>query len=174
MQVPMTRFLTSFSRGLRRAALALGLGLGLPVLAGAQVAAPEIAARAYLLLDVNANQVLAARDPDATVEPASLTKLMTAYLVFQALHEKKLGIDQMLTVSERAWSTGMTDASRMYIQVGTQVKVEDLIKGMIVQSGNYATVQLAETVGGSLEGFVAMMNRQAQAFGLKVTQFKNP
>jgi D-alanyl-D-alanine carboxypeptidase (penicillin-binding protein 5/6) len=138
------------------------------------VAAPEIAARAYLLLDVNANQVLAARDPDATVEPASLTKLMTAYLVFQALHEKKLGIDQMLTVSERAWRTGMTDASRMYIQVGTQVKVEDLIKGMIVQSGNDATVQLAETVGGSLEGFVAMMNRQAQAFGLKTTQFKNP
>ena len=170
----MTRFLTSFSRGLRRAALALGLGLGLPLLAGAQVAAPEIAARAYLLLDVNANQVLAARDPDATVEPASLTKLMTAYLVFQALHEKKLGIDQLLTVSERAWRTGMTDASRMYIQVGTQVKVEDLIKGMIVQSGNDATVQLAETVGGSLEGFVAMMNRQAQAFGLKVTQFKNP
>lgn len=172
----MNRLLNSLAfnlrRSLRRAALLLGLSL--PLLAGAQVAAPDIAARAYLLLDVNANQVLAARDPDATVEPASLTKLMTAYLVFQSLHEKKLGIDQMLTVSERAWRTGMTDASRMYIQVGTQVKVEDLIKGMIVQSGNDATVQLAEAVGGTLEGFVAMMNRQAQAFGLKTTQFKNP
>ncbi|MFM2340436.1 MAG: hypothetical protein RLZZ592_89, partial [Pseudomonadota bacterium] len=74
----------------------------------------------------------------------------------------------------RAWRTGMTDASRMYIQVGTKVKVEDLIKGMIVQSGNDATVLLAEAVGGSVENFVAMMNRQARAFGLKVSQFKNP
>ncbi|MCK6424354.1 MAG: D-alanyl-D-alanine carboxypeptidase [Burkholderiaceae bacterium] len=168
----MTFFPTSFLRGLRRAVLAIGLGL--PLLASAQVAAPEIAARAYLLLDVDANQVLGARDPDATVEPASLTKLMTAYLVFQALQEKKLTLEQTLTVSERAWRTGMNDASRMYIQVGTPVKVEDLIKGMIVQSGNDATVQLAEAVGGSLENFVAMMNRQARAFGLKVTQFKNP
>lgn len=142
--------------------------------AQAQVAPPDVAARAYLLYDTSARQVLAERDADSTIEPASLTKLMTAYLVFQALRDKKLALDQDLTVSERAWRTGMTDASRMYIQIGTQVKVEDLIKGMIVQSGNDATVQLAEAVGGSLENFVAMMNRQAQAFGLKVTQFKNP
>ena len=135
---------------------------------------PEIAAKAYVLLDLSADQALAGRNPDATVEPASLTKLMTAYLVFQALRDKKLTLDQELTVSERAWRTGMTDASRMYIQVGNKVKVEDLIKGMIVQSGNDATVLLAEAIGGSVENFVAMMNRQAQAFGLKVSQFKNP
>jgi len=154
--------------------LLAGASLLLQGVASAQIAPPEVAARAYLLLDASADQVLAARDADAPVEPASLTKLMTAYLVFQALHEKKLSLDQTLTVSERAWRTGMTDASRMYIQVGTPVKVEDLIKGMIVQSGNDATVQLAEAVGGLLENFVAMMNRQAQAFGLKVTQFRNP
>ncbi len=145
-----------------------------PQTALAQVPAPEIAARAYFLYDVGARKALAEREADVTIEPASLTKLMTAYLVFQALREKKLSLDQNLTVSERAWRTGMTDASRMYIQIGTQVKVEDLIKGMIVQSGNDATVQLAEAVGGSVENFVAMMNRQAQAFGLKVTQFRNP
>ena len=156
------------------ASLALAALLPQTVFAQALPQPPEIAARAYVLLDLSTNQPLAARDADVTVEPASLTKLMTAYLVFQALRDKKLALDQELTVSERAWRTGMTDASRMYIQVGTKVKVEDLIKGMIVQSGNDATVLLAEAVGGSVENFVAMMNRQAQAFGLKVSQFRNP
>ncbi|MFM2348017.1 MAG: hypothetical protein RL654_2770 [Pseudomonadota bacterium] len=156
------------------ASLALAALLPQTVAAQALPQPPEIAARAYVLLDLSANQPLASRDADVTVEPASLTKLMTAYLVFQALRDKKLALDQELTVSERAWRTGMTDASRMYIQVGNKVKVEDLIKGMIVQSGNDATVLLAETVGGSVENFVAMMNRQAQAFGLKVSQFRNP
>ncbi|MFM2065190.1 MAG: hypothetical protein RLZZ584_99 [Pseudomonadota bacterium] len=142
--------------------------------AGAQPQPPEVAARAWLLLDVTAGQVLAAREPDASVEPASLTKLMTAYLVFQALKDKKLTLDQELTISERAWRTGMTDASRMFIQVGSKVKVEDLVKGMIVISGNDATVALAEAVGGTVEGFVELMNRQAQAFGLKSTSFRNP
>ncbi|WP_140631188.1 D-alanyl-D-alanine carboxypeptidase family protein [Methylibium rhizosphaerae] len=135
---------------------------------------PEIAARSYLLFDATSNQVLAAKDADVPTEPASLTKLMTAYLVFQALKDKKLAIDQELPVSERAWRTGMTGASRTFINVNTRVKVEDLIKGMIVQSGNDATVALAEAVGGSVETFVDMMNRQAQAFGLKSTAFKNP
>ncbi|PXW99262.1 penicillin-binding protein 6 [Sphaerotilus hippei] len=153
----------------------LALCLALPSTALlAQTPAPDIAAKAYVLVDVTANQTLAEREADTPVEPASLTKLMAAYLVFQALQQKKLTLDQELTVSERAWRTGMTDASRMYIQIGTKVKVEDLIKGMIVQSGNDATVLLAEAVGGTLENFVAMMNRQTQAFGLKVTQFKNP
>lgn len=156
------------------ASLALAALLPQTVFAQTLPQPPEIAARAYVLLDLSANQPLAARDADVTVEPASLTKLMTAYLVFQALRDKKLALDQELTVSERAWRTGMTDASRMYIQVGNKVKVEDLIKGMIVQSGNDATVLLAEAVGGSVENFVAMMNRQAQAFGLKVSQFRNP
>ena len=156
------------------ASLALAALLPQTVFAQALPQPPEIAARAYVLLDLSANQPLASRDADVTVEPASLTKLMTAYLVFQALRDKKLALDQELTVSERAWRTGMTDASRMYIQVGNKVKVEDLIKGMIVQSGNDATVLLAEAVGGSVENFVAMMHRQAQAFGLKVSQFRNP
>ena len=160
---------------MKRLLATLALALVLPhTLAQTPPQPPEIAAKAYVLLDLSANQALAGRNPDATVEPASLTKLMTAYLVFQALRDKKLTLDQELTVSERAWRTGMTDASRMYIQVGNKVKVEDLIKGMIVQSGNDATVLLAEAIGGSVENFVAMMNRQAQAFGLKVSHFKNP
>ena len=142
--------------------------------ARAQVAPPEVAARAYLLLDVTTGQVLAQREADTPVEPASLTKLMSAYLVFQALKDRKLALDQELTISERAWRTGMNDASRMFIPVGGKVKVEDLIKGMIVQSGNDATVALAEAVGGSVETFVAMMNRQAQAFGMTASAFKNP
>jgi len=135
---------------------------------------PEIAARSYLLFDVSANQVLAAKDADSPAEPASLTKLMTAYLVFQAIKDKKLSLTQTLPVSERAWRTGMTGASRSYLPLDTQVSVDDLLKGEIVQSGNDAAVVLAEGVGGSLEQFVEMMNRQAQAFGLKSTTFKNP
>lgn len=138
------------------------------------VPAPEVAARAYILLDLSSDQVLSARQADAKVEPASLTKLMTAYLVFQALESGKLRMDQALPVSERAWRTGMTGASRTFIKLGSQVAVEDLIKGMIVQSGNDATTALAEGVGGTVEQFVDMMNRQAQRMGLKTTQFKNP
>ena len=98
------------------ASLALAALLPQTVFAQALPQPPEIAARAYVLLDLSANQPLASRDADVTVEPASLTKLMTAYLVFQALRDKKLALDQELTVSERAWRTGMTDASRMYIR----------------------------------------------------------
>ncbi len=132
---------------------------------------PEVAARAYLLLDVTANQVLAQRDIDAPVEPASLTKLMTAYLVFDALRVKKLDIKQTLPVSERAWKM---PGSRMFIDPKMQVPVEDLIKGMIVQSGNDATMALAEGVGGSAERFVQLMNEQAKALGMKATSYKNP
>lgn len=132
---------------------------------------PEIAARSYLLLDVSANQVLAAREPDAPVEPASLTKLMTAYLVFDALKAKKLTLQQALPVSERAWKM---PGSRMFIDPKMQVPVEDLIKGMIVQSGNDATVALAEGVGGTVERFVELMNQQAKALGMKNTGYRNP
>jgi D-alanyl-D-alanine carboxypeptidase (penicillin-binding protein 5/6) len=162
---------------IRCAALVAPLSLAAVLVAApvrAQVAPPEVAARAYLLLDVTTGQVLAQREADTPVEPASLTKLMSAYLVFQALKDRKLALDQELTISERAWRTGMNDASRMFIPVGGKVKVEDLIKGMIVQSGNDATVALAEAVGGSVETFVGMMNRQAQAFGMTASAFKNP
>ncbi|MBA3597675.1 MAG: D-alanyl-D-alanine carboxypeptidase [Methylibium sp.] len=136
--------------------------------------APEIAARSFLLFDVTTNQVLASKNPDEPVEPASLTKLMSGYLVFQALRDKKLTLEQTLQVSERAWRTGMTGASRSFLPLNSQVSVDDLLKGMIVQSGNDATVVLAEGVGGTYEQFVEMMNRQAQAFGLEATNFKNP
>lgn len=132
---------------------------------------PEIAGRAFLLYDVTSSQVLAAKDPDMAVEPASLTKLMTAYLVFDALRSKKISLDQALGVSERAWKM---PGSRMFIDPKMQVPVEDLLKGMIVQSGNDATVALAEGVGGSVERFVELMNQQAKALGMANTQFKNP
>ena len=133
--------------------------------------APEIAAKAYLLMDVTANQVLAAKDPDMAVEPASLTKLMTAYLVFDALKNRKIDIKQTLPVSERAWKM---PGSRMFIDPKMKVPVEDLIKGMIVQSGNDATVALAEGVAGSVERFVQLMNDQAVFLGMRNTQYKNP
>ncbi|MBK6596137.1 MAG: D-alanyl-D-alanine carboxypeptidase [Burkholderiales bacterium] len=132
---------------------------------------PEVAARAYLLLDVTANQILASKDLDMPVEPASLTKLMSAYLVFDALRTKKLDLRQTLPVSERAWKM---PGSRMFIDPKMQVPVEDLIKGMIVQSGNDATMALAEGVGGSSERFVQMMNDQAKVLGMKATGYKNP
>lgn len=131
---------------------------------------PEIAARAYLLLDVTANQVLAAREVDAPVEPASLTKLMSAYLVFDALKARKIDLKQTLPVSERAWKM---PGSRMFIDPKMQVPVEDLVKGMIVQSGNDATIALAEKLGGTESGFVQIMNTYAQRLGLKGTRFTN-
>lgn len=165
--------MTSLFTSLRRLLLVLFLGSapvgwaqspGMPV-------PPEIAARAYLLMDVTAGQILAAKDIDAQVEPASLTKLMTAYLVFDALKSRKLDLKQTLPVSVRAWKM---PGSRMFIDPKMQVPVEDLVKGMIVQSGNDATVALAEGVAGSVERFVELMNTQARALGMKGTTYKNP
>ncbi len=135
------------------------------------LAAPEVAANAYLLIDVTANQILASRKIDDPIEPASLTKLMTAYVIFDALKAKKIDLKQTMPVSERAWKM---PGSRMFIDPKMQVPVEDLIKGMIVQSGNDAVMALAEGVGGSAERFVQMMNAQAQLFGMKNTAYKNP
>ena len=132
---------------------------------------PEIAAKAYLLIDITANQVLAQRQADAPLEPASLTKLMTAYLVFDALRAKKISLQQTFSVSETAWKM---PGSRMFIDPKMQVPVEDLIKGMIVQSGNDATMALAEGVGGTSQHFMAMMNAQAKALGMNATTYKNP
>ena len=152
--------------------LALVFSLTFSLAALAQVPQPpEVAARSYLLLDVTSNQILAAKDIDSPVEPASITKLMTAYLVFDALRAKKLSLTQTLPVSERAWKT---PGSRMFIDPSMQVPVEDLVKGMIVQSGNDATVALAEAVGGTYERFVELMNQQAKALGMTHTGYKNP
>src|SRR5206468_3467847 len=132
---------------------------------------PEVAARSFMVVDVTANQVLAGREVDSPVEPASLTKLMTQYLVFDALRAKKITLEQRLPVSVRAWKVG---GSTMFIDPKMTVPVDDLIKGMIVQSGNDATVALAEGVGGTVEHFVELMNAQAKALGMKNTVYKNP
>ncbi|MDQ6684250.1 MAG: D-alanyl-D-alanine carboxypeptidase [Pseudomonadota bacterium] len=134
---------------------------------------PEVAAKSYLVVDLSTNQVLAERDADASSDPASLTKLMTAYLVFQALREKKLTLEQKVSVSSRAWAERKGGGSLMFIDTTMTPSVDELLKGLIVQSGNDAAVALAEAVGGSVEIFVTMMNRQAKAFGLKNTAYKN-
>jgi D-alanyl-D-alanine carboxypeptidase (penicillin-binding protein 5/6) len=136
------------TRILRTTCIGLLMGLIGVFQAQAQVPQPpEIAARAYLLVDLTAHQVLAELDADKPIEPASLTKLMTAYIVFDALKSKKITLQQTFGVSERAWKM---PGSRMFIDPKMKVPVEDLIKGMIVQSGNDATIALAEGVGLSL------------------------
>ena len=134
---------------------------------------PEIAAREYLLIDMNASQVLAERNADTPADPASLTKLMTAYLVFMQLREHKLALDQKVPVSLRAWAERKGGGSLMFIDTTMTPTVDELLQGVIVDSGNDASVALAEAVGGSVEAYVGMMNRQAQAWGLKNTVFKN-
>ena len=131
---------------------------------------PALAAKSWLLLELESGQELASQAPDERIEPASLTKLMTAYLTFAALKQGTIKLDQMVTVSENAWKS---QGSRMFIQVDTQVEIEDLIKGMIVQSGNDACVALAEAISGSEDNFAQMMNREAQRLGMKASSFRN-
>ena len=151
----------------------LGLATACFAAFGQALPAPEIAAREYLLVDMNAGQVLAERGADTPADPASLTKLMTAYLVFEALKEHKLSLDQKMPVSTRAWAERKGGGSLMFIDTTMQPSVDELLQGLIVDSGNDAAVALAEGVGGGVDGFVGMMNRQAQAWGLKNTTFKN-
>jgi D-alanyl-D-alanine carboxypeptidase (penicillin-binding protein 5/6) len=134
---------------------------------------PELAARNYVLVDLTTHKTLAEREADASQDPASLTKLMTAYVVFAALREKKLALEQTLPVSKRAWDERKGDPSLMFIDTTMTPKVDELLHGLIIQSGNDAAVALAEGVAGSVENFVQLMNRQAQAWGLKHTEFKN-
>lgn len=147
------------------------LVLLLPSLAFAQMTPPTVAARAWLLLDVGSGQVLTAEKADERIEPASLTKLMTAYLTFAAIKNKTISLDQTVPVSEKAWKVS---GSKMFIEPLKPVTVDELIHGMIIQSGNDATMALAEGVGGTAEQFVKMMNDQAAAMGLKGTAYKNP
>ena len=134
---------------------------------------PEVAAKSFLVYDMTSNQTLAERDADAPADPASLTKLMSLYVVFTAIHDKKLALDQKISVSKRAWDERKAGGSLMFIDTTMTPTVDELLHGEIVQSGNDAAVALAEAVGGSVDQFVVMMNRQAQAFGLKNTTFKN-
>ena len=155
-------------------ALAAAFLLAVATLAVAQAPQPpEVAAKSYIVLDLTTRQTLAEREADASADPASLTKLMTAYIVFQALREKKLTLEQALPVSKLAWSERKGGGSLMFIDTTMTPKVDELLKGLIVQSGNDAAVALAEAVGGSVDVFVGMMNKQAQAWGLKNTAFKN-
>ena len=131
---------------------------------------PSIAGRAWVLGDLSSGQVLAAQRADERFEPASLTKIMTAYLVFAALRERKLTLDQQVKVSERAWKA---PGARMFIEPRRPVTVEDLIRGMVVHSGNDACIALAEAVAGSEERFAQMMNREAERLGMRNTRFAN-
>ncbi|ACR30272.1 D-alanyl-D-alanine carboxypeptidase family protein [Burkholderia glumae] len=131
---------------------------------------PGVNARSWVLVDASSNQVLASGNADERVEPASLTKLMTAYLVFEALASKKISMEQIVTPSEAVRRVG-TDESRMFIEANKPVSVHDLVYGMIIQSGNDAAIALAELVGGSEAQFVNMMNAEAQKLGMKGTHF---
>jgi D-alanyl-D-alanine carboxypeptidase (penicillin-binding protein 5/6) len=135
--------------------------------------APTIAAKSWLLLDATSNQVIASQDPALRIEPASLTKIMTAYLVFSALKEKRLDLNQKVNVSTRAWKVDAS-SSKMFIDPATPVSINDLLFGLIVQSGNDAAVALAEAVAGSEEAFVVQMNRENQRMGLKSSHWGNP
>jgi serine-type D-Ala-D-Ala carboxypeptidase (penicillin-binding protein 5/6) len=132
--------------------------------------APSIAAKSYLLTDFYSKQVLVGQNIDEHIEPASLTKLMTAYLTFAALKQKQISLEQTFPVSTRAWRA---EGSRMFIEPGKPVKVDELIHGMVVQSGNDACIALAEGIAGSEEAFTQMMNSQAQRLGMKNTHFMN-
>src|ERR1044071_176855 len=141
--------------------------------AGAQASVPHppnVIGRSWLVGDVTSGQILAAHKADERIEPASLTKLMTAYVVFTALREKKISLGQQVPVSVRAWKA---PGSRMFIEPRKPVTVDELIRGMEVQSGNDACVALAEAVGGSEDVFAQMMNREAERLGLKNTRFVN-
>ncbi len=147
------------------------LFFAVPLLALAQAPQPpQLVARAWVLADVSSGQILAAEKADERFEPASLTKLMTAYLVFAALKEKKLALEQQVSVSEKAWRA---PGSRMFIEPRRPVTADELIRGMIVQSGNDACIALAEQIAGSEEAFAGLMNREAERLGMKNSKFMN-
>ncbi len=131
---------------------------------------PQLAAKAWLLLDMQSGQSLVEHNADQRIEPASLTKLMSAYLTFSALRQERIKLTDTVPVSEKAWKA---EGSRMFIEPNKPVTVAELLRGMIVQSGNDATMALAEAVGGSETGFVAMMNKEAQRLGMSNTHFVN-
>ncbi len=153
-----------------RTLLALWLAFALNAAHAGAPPAPSIDGKSWVLLDLSSGQPLLVEKADERFEPASLTKLMTAYLVFTALRDKKISLTQPVKVSERAWKA---PGSRMFIQPGKAVLIEDLIRGMVVQSGNDACIALAEAIAGSEEIFAQMMNREAERLGMKNTHFTN-
>lgn len=133
-------------------------------------APPQVAAKNYLLIDFNSGRVLAEKDADVQIEPASITKLMTSYVVYSEIESSRLSLDEQVLISEKAWRMG---GSRMYLEVGSKVSVELLLKGLIIQSGNDASVALAEHIAGGEDAFVALMNQYAANLGMSSTYYKN-
>jgi D-alanyl-D-alanine carboxypeptidase (penicillin-binding protein 5/6) len=132
---------------------------------------PALSAKAWISIDVVTGQVIATSNPDQKIEPASLTKIMTAYVVFNALKEKRLTLEQDVPVSQLAWKTG---GSRMFIEPRKPVNVDELLKGLIIQSGNDAAVALAEATSGNVSTFAETMNKEAKRLGMKNSNFTNP
>ena len=145
--------------------LAARAGIPLPV-----PTAPKLSASAYLLVDIKSGHRIVAKDVDKKVEPASLTKLMTSYLVFKELVAGEVSLSDKVAISEKAWRM---EGSRMFIREGTEVTLEALIKGMVIQSGNDASVAIAEHIGGSEEAFAELMNHQAMLLGMSATNYVN-
>jgi len=133
-------------------------------------APPEVAAKNYLLVDFSSGNVLAEKNADAKIEPASITKLMTAYVVYKEIDEDRLSMNDTVIISEKAWRMG---GSRMYLEVNSEVTVHDLLKGLIIQSGNDASVALAEQIAGTEDAFVQLMNQYAVELGMDNTNFVN-
>ncbi len=161
----MTRVINTF--------LIIAALLMVPCMSYAETAvptAPELNARGYILVDHDSGQVLASKNETEHLDPASITKLMTAYAAFRALTEEQISLTDGVRISEKAWRT---EGSRMFVEVNTTVTVEDLLQGMIVQSGNDASVALAEYLGGTEETFAQLMNQYAQELGMLDTQYRN-
>lgn len=153
--------------------LLLILFFGIRVSAVQAIEPPSIAARSWLLLDAVSGQILASHDAYKRIDPASLTKMMTAYLVFDAVKEKRFNLNQSITPSEKIWTVEKSH-SKMFLQPQTPVRIQDLLYGLIVQSGDDATMVLADEVAGSEKNFVTLMNREAEQMGMKSTHFSNP
>ena len=157
-----------------RLAAVLALGLALPAFALPQPDPPELKARSYVLYDFASNQVLASKEPDLRVGPASLTKVMTAYIAFDEMKHGRVKPGDEVLISEKAWRQGMdSKESRMFIEVGKRVPVLDLLKGIVIQSGNDASIALAEHLGGTEEVFAGLMNTYAKKLGMANTHFAN-
>ncbi|HCG7374816.1 serine hydrolase [Vibrio parahaemolyticus] len=136
--------------------------------------APELSSRGYVLMDYHTGKVLVERDADKRLNPASLTKLMTAYVAGQEVNAGNISLDNQVVISRKAWAKNFPDSSKMFIEVNTSVSLSDLYRGLVVQSGNDASVAIAEHVAGSEAGFVSLMNSWASQLGLTNSSFTNP
>ena len=167
--------LPSTSRSRRLAALGLALALGLQSLAAAAApvlvpSPPRLAASSWILMDAETGRILVEENADERLPPASLTKMMTDYIAASEIEAGRIGLDDEVPISERAWRTG---GSKMFVRVGDRVRLEDLIRGIVIQSGNDASVAVAEYIAGSEDAFADLMNQQAQLLGMENTRFVN-